>query len=101
MPIPEIIEVDLRTLHLPPSRRQGADPFKLALQISRHRNSLAGMPLPWVIRGKDGKVRIQDGVTRATRAAQLLPGQLIRVEVISTMPNLYVARCPTIGDLLP
>jgi hypothetical protein len=101
VPVPEIVEVDPRTLYLPPSRRQGADPFKLARQIARHGTSIAGMPRPWVIRGKDGKLRIHDGVTRATRVAQLLPGQTIQVEVVDTLPNLDVTLCPTIGDLVP
>jgi hypothetical protein len=73
----EFIEVDPGELHLPPSRPQGADPDKLARQIAKHGTSLDGMPPLQVVRGKDGHLRINDGVTRATRAAKLRPGTLI------------------------
>ena len=70
----EFIDVDPGELYLPPSRRQGADPGKLARQINKYGNSLDGMPPLELIRGKDGHLRINDGVTRATRAAKLRPG---------------------------
>jgi hypothetical protein len=75
--MPEFIDVDPGELYLPPSRAQGADPGKLARQIARHGSSLAGMPPIQVVRGKDGDLRINDGVTRATRAAKLRPGETI------------------------
>ena len=43
---------------------QGADPGKLARQIAKRGKSLDGMPPVQVIRGKDGHLRINDGVTR-------------------------------------
>ena len=67
--MPEFIDVDPGELHLPTSRAQGADPYKLARQIAKHGDSLNGMPPLQVVRGKDGHLRINDGVTRATRAA--------------------------------
>lgn len=68
--MPEFIEVDPSNLHLPPSRSTGADPGKLARQIAKHGDSLDGMPPIQVIRGKDGNMRINDGVTRyASREA--------------------------------
>jgi len=73
---PEHLSVDPRTLRLPPSRAIGADPVKLARQISIHGSSTQGMPSPWVYRGTDGALMIYDGVTRATRVAKLLPGVL-------------------------
>ncbi|MEX0702735.1 MAG: hypothetical protein WD069_11635 [Planctomycetales bacterium] len=97
----EFIEVDPGELHLPPSRSQGADPAKLARQIARHGISLDGMPPLQVIRGLDGNLRINDGVTRATRAAKLRPGELIRAEIIQELPRLDVARTPKIKDMLP
>lgn len=72
--MPEFLDVDPGELHLPPGRIQGADPGKLARQIARYGNSLDGMPPLQVVRGKDGYLRINDGVTRATRSAKLLPG---------------------------
>jgi len=59
------------------------------------------MPPLQLIRGKDGQLRINDGVTRATRAAKLLPGQTIPAEVIQELPGLDVSRMPTIKDVLP
>src|SRR5947209_4976923 len=43
--MPEFIDVDPGELHLPPSRAQGADPYKLARQMAKHGDSLDGMPL--------------------------------------------------------
>ena len=80
--MPEFLDVDPSELHLPPTRPQGADPSKLARQIAKHGNSLDGMPPLQLVRGKDGHLRINDGVTRATRAAQLQPGVLVPAEVI-------------------
>lgn len=97
---PAILDVDPRTLHVPPSRMSGADPYKLQRQIARFGASTAGMPLPWVYRGVDGELMLYNGVTRATRVAKLLPGVLIRVEVVDTLRS-PVAHLPTVGDLLP
>jgi hypothetical protein len=97
----EFIDVDPGELHLPPSRPKGADPGKLARQIARHGQSLQGMPPLQLIRGKDGRLRINDGVTRATRAAKLRPGELVRAEVIQELPKLDVTRMPKVKDELP
>jgi hypothetical protein len=97
----KFIQVDPAELYLPPSRRQGADPGKLARQIARHGNTLDGMPPLEVTRGKDGKLRLNDGVTRATRAAKLRPGEKLTAEVIQELPNLDVTKTPQIKDTLP
>jgi hypothetical protein len=97
----ELIEVDPSNLHLPPSRSQGADPGKLARQIAKHGNSLNGMPPLKLVRGKNGHLRINDGVTRATRAAKLRPGELVPAEVIQDLPQLDVTRIPKVKDTLP
>jgi hypothetical protein len=60
----------------------------------------AGMPPPWVYEGSDGVLMLYNGVTRATRIAKLVPGTLIRVEVIGTLPRAFAAE-PKIGDPLP
>src|SRR5437764_9463451 len=99
--MPEFLDVDPSELHLPPSRKQGADPGKLARQISKHGDRLDGMPPLELIRGKDGNFRINDGVTRATRAAKLRPGVLVPAEVIQNLPRLNVARMPRVKDRLP
>ena len=80
-------DVDPSELRVPPSRRQGADPGKLARQISLFGRSAAGMPSPWVYEGSDGVLVLYNGVTRATRIAKLAPGTLIRVEVIGKLPR--------------
>jgi hypothetical protein len=98
--MPEFIDVDPGDLHLPPSRAQGADPGKLARQIARHGDSLDGMPPIQVVRGKDGRLRINDVVSRATRAAKLRPGERVRAEVIQDLPDLEVARMPRVRDTL-
>jgi hypothetical protein len=93
-------DVDPRDLRVPPSRREGADPAKLARQISLFGRSATGMPPPWVYEGTDGVMVLYNGVTRATRIAKLAPGTLIRVEVVGKLPKSFASE-PKIGDLLP
>lgn len=93
-------DVDPSELRVPPSRQQGADPGKLARQISLFGRSAVGMPPPWVYEGSDGVLVLYNGVTRATRIAKLAPGTPIRVEVIGKLPKAYAAD-PKIGDVLP
>lgn len=96
----QFLDVDPRTLHVPPSRRSGADPFKLHRQIALFGSSTAGMPAPWVYHGLDGELMLFNRVTRATRIAKLAPGTLIRVEVVGDIAA-PVGSLPTIGDCLP
>jgi hypothetical protein len=53
-----------------------------------------------VSRGTDGELVINNGVTRATRVAKLLPGVSIRVEIIDDLP-IPLGSFPSIGDILP
>jgi hypothetical protein len=94
------LDVDPRTLHVPPSRLSGADPIKLHRQIALFGPSTTGMPIPWMYRGSEGELHLYNGVTRATRIAKLSPGTLIRVEVVGDL-GAPVGHLPTIGDLLP
>jgi hypothetical protein len=94
------LDVDPRTLHLPPSRITGADPIKLQRQIARFAKSMQNMPLLEVSRGSDGELMINDGVTRATRIAMLLPGAMVRVEIIDDLPA-PLRYLSTIGDVIP
>jgi len=93
-------DVDPCQLRVPPSRRQGADPAKLARQVALFGRSTVGMPPPWVYEGTDGTLILYNGVTRATRIAKLTPGILIRVEVLGKLPRAFAGE-PSIGDLLP
>jgi len=96
----QFLDVDPRILHVPPSRRSGADPYKLQRQIAKFGSSAAGMPVPWVYRGSDGELQLYNGVTRATRIAKLARGTLLRVEVVGNLAA-SVGHLPTIGDLVP
>ncbi len=98
---PEFLDVDPLTLHLPSTRAGGADPGKLTRQIARYGRSTLGMPPILVTRAKDGRLIINDGVTRATRVAKLLPGQTVPVEVTDEDPNWDVSTDPTVRDRLP
>jgi hypothetical protein len=98
---PRFLDVDPRSLRLPPPRASGADPFKLQQQIARHGRSTQGMPAIEVTQGANGELMINSGVTRATRVAKLLPGQTVRVEVIDRRPNMNLTHLPTVGDNLP
>lgn len=95
----EFLEVDPASLHLPGGRRDGADPVKLHRQSARYGHSVAGMPPLEVSRGTDGGLVINDGVTRATRAAKYLPGHLVTVEVTGTLP-VAVGGLPTVKERL-
>jgi hypothetical protein len=99
--MPNIILGDPGELYVPPGRSQGADPAKLMRQIAKFGKSLVGMPPLQVIRSKDGHFRINDGVTRATRAAKLCPGQFVPLEVIQDLPRLDVTRTAKVKDVLP
>lgn len=96
----EYLDIDPRLLRLPNSRRQGADSYKLQSQIARFGRSTAGMPALEVYRGSDNELMISDGVTRATRVAKLLPGTLVRVEVLDDLPARF-GHLPTVKDQLP
>jgi hypothetical protein len=96
----EFLDVDPRTLRLPPSRRDGADPAKLQRLIARHGRLLQGMPPVLVYRGSDGVLMITDGVTRATRASKLCPGTAIPVEVLGDLPREF-KTLPTVEEKLP
>jgi len=98
--MPDFRDVDPRELRVPPSRRQRADPFKLARQISLFGASAVGMPPPWAYEDSDGVLVLYNVVTRAPRIAKLSPGTLIRVEVVGKLPKAFAAE-PKIGDLLP
>jgi len=99
MAVREFIQVDPATLHLPGSRRDGADPVKLHRQVVRHGLSVVGMPPLEVSRDPDGELVTNDGVTRATRVAKFLPGTLIMVEVTGTVPRA-VGGLPTVEERL-
>ena len=94
------VDVDPRNWHLPTTRLVGADMYKLHRQIARFGSSIIDMPAPEVYRGSDGEFVVYNGVTRATRAAMLLPGRLITVEIVDDLPN-PVGHLPTIGSVLP
>ena len=85
---------------MPPSRLSGADPYKLNRQIALFGSSITSMPEPWAYRGSDGEIMLYNGVTRATRAAKLLPGTAIRVVIVGTLRK-PVGSLPTIGSFLP
>ena len=77
-----IREVDPRELRLPPSRASGCDLWKLHRQIREFGSSTSGMPPIWVYEDPDGLLEITDGVSRATRIAQLSPGETVPVLVV-------------------
>jgi hypothetical protein len=97
----EILDIDPGSLRLPPSRHQGADPVKLARHLARFGKSVSGMPILEVTRAANGELVINSGVTRATRVAKYLPGQMVRVEVIDNLPGWDVSKFPLVKDKLP
>jgi hypothetical protein len=98
--MPRFLDVDPRTLHLPTTRWSGADPIKFTIQLSKYGTSTAGMDPIEVHEDPDGRLVIMNGVTRATRVAKFLPGQLVRVE-ITAKRSASAAGYPTVADRLP
>ena len=96
----DVFQIDPRGLRLPPSRSDGADPEKLQRQIARHGDSIGEMPEIWVYRCTDDELVIYNGVTRATRAAKLMPGQTVPVRVIGRL-SVRGASQPTVEERLP
>jgi hypothetical protein len=94
------IDVDPRELHLPGSRRDGADPTKLQRQISRFGRTTTGMPPILVQLTVDGRFLISDGVTRATRVAKLLPGTKVTAEIVGTTGR-HSSMYPRVSEMLP
>jgi hypothetical protein len=78
-------DVDPATLRLPNERIDGADPAKLQRQIAHHGKSLTGMPPALVYQGSDCDLMLSDGVTRATRVAELCPGAMIPAELLGIL----------------
>jgi hypothetical protein len=95
----DLRDIDPAELRLPSSRSSGADPVKLQRQIAKHGTSAAGMPLLLAYEGSDGMPELYDGVTRATRAARLLPGTMVQVEVIAKLKRPF-AKNRRVGDAL-
>jgi hypothetical protein len=58
------------------------------------------MPALWVYEASDGVLVVYNGVTRATRIAKLMPGAMIRVEVVGKLRRPYAGE-PKIGDQVP
>lgn len=94
-----IREVDPNELRLPPSRRGGADAWKLHQQMRQFGSSKAGMPPIFVHEDPDGVLEITDGVTRATRIAKLSPGVTVPVIVIGRYRRSR-ASSPCVRDRL-
>lgn len=74
--------------------------MKLKRQIAQFGSSSTGMPPIVVYVGTDGELVIFDGITRATRIAQLSPGSLVTVEIAGKVKRA-VGRLPKIGDSVP
>jgi len=55
-----LLRVNPAELRLPPTRIEGADPFKLANQIRQYGTSTEGMPAIQVTRGANGEMMIND-----------------------------------------
>jgi len=95
-----VLRVKPAELRLPPTRIEGADPFKLADQNRRYGTSTEGMPPIQVTRGANNEMIINDGVTRAARAA-MIPGTTVPVEVIEHNPVLNFQHLPRVGEKVP
>ena len=85
-------------LRLPPTRPEGADDYKLALQEMEYGPSTEGMPAIEVLLGSDEQMIIFNGVTRATRAYRYHPNAPVLVEITDVLLNVNMSRYKTIGE---
>lgn len=95
----EYLEVDPALLHLPGSRRNGADPLKLQRQFSRFGKSTAGMPPLEVSRGSDGALVINEWRYAGDANCPIRARSVGDGEVIDELP-VPVTQLPTVGEKL-
>ena len=91
------LQADPAKLRLPPTRPEGADPFRLAGQIRQFGSSIEGMPPIQVTKGANGEMMINDGVTRATRAA-MNARTSVPIQVIEENPALNLDNLPWVSS---
>ena len=84
---------------LSPTRPEGADDYKLAMQEMEYGASTEGMPSIEVLLGTDGEMIIFNGVTRATRAYRYHPEAPVLVEVTDVLLHVNMSRYRTIGEV--
>ena len=86
-------------LRLSPTRPEGADDYKLAMQVVEYGSSTDGMPPIEVIVGADEEMIIFNGVTRATRAYQYHSDETVLVEVTDVLLSTNMGRYRTIKEV--
>ncbi len=86
-------------LRLPPTRPEGADDYKLAMQEIESGSSTEGMPSIEVLLGSDGQMIIFNGVTCAIRAYRYHPNTPVLVEVTDVVLSVNLSRYKTIGEV--
>ena len=86
-------------LRLPPTRPEGADDYKLAMQEIEYSSSTEGMPPIEVLLGFDEQMIIFNGVTRATRAHRYHPDIPVLVEVTDVLLHVNMSRYKTIREV--
>lgn len=85
-------------LRLSPTRPEGADDYKLAMQEAEYGLSTEDMPPIEVIVGRNGEMIIFNGMTRATRAYRYHPNDPVLVEVTDVLPDISMDRYRTIRE---
>jgi len=86
-------------LRLSPTRPEGADDYKLAMQEMEYGSSTEGMSPIEVLLGADEEMIIFNGVICATRAYRHHPHTLVLVEVTDVLLNVNMRRYKTIGEV--
>ncbi len=99
--MPTFRDIDPGDLRLPPSRQDGAVPFRYHRQVSAYGAATTGMPVIEVTAGRDGELMINNGVTRATRIHYLAPGQLVTVEITEVKPKANFSKLLRVRDVAP
>lgn len=95
-----VIQVDPLDLFLPPSRHEGADPGKYHRAVHLFGDSIEGMPPLQIMTTLDDRYVIFNGVTRATRAAVLRPGETVPAEITGRYP-VYSKKLVPLSARLP
>jgi hypothetical protein len=96
--VDEVIWVRAADLRMPHSR-PNVDLGKLIRQFRQFGRGLDGMPSIEVTRCANGKMFINDGVTRATRAYRYAgPDSVVPVVVIDERPGYDIGRLRRVSD---
>ena len=86
-------------LRLLPTRPEGADDYKLAMQKMEYGASVEDMTFIEALAGANDELIVFNGVTCATRAHRYHPDKPVIGEVTDNLPHVDMSRYRTVGEV--